>query len=55
MYELDFYSGFPKIDATLQRMQVYGKSFTLPDRNVNFEELQYRAYKIPVPTTLEMG
>lgn len=24
MYEIDFYSGFPKIDATLTRMQVYG-------------------------------
>jgi hypothetical protein len=55
MYEIDFYSGFPKIDATLQRMQVYGQSFTLPDRTVNFEDLQYRAYKIPVPTTMDMG
>ena len=54
MYEIDFFSGFPKIDATLQRMQVYGKSFTLPERNVNFEDIQYRAYKIPVPTTLDM-
>lgn len=55
MYEIDFYSGFPKIDQTLQRMQVYGQSFTLPDRTVNFEDLQYRAYKIPVPTTIDMG
>ena len=55
MYEIDFYSGFPKIDATLTRMQVYGQNFTLPDRTVNFEDLQYRAYKIPVPTTLDMG
>lgn len=55
MYEIDFYSGFSKIDATLQRMQVYGQSFTLPDRTVNFEDLQYRAYKIPVPTTIDMG
>ena len=36
-------------------MQVYGQSFTLPDRTVNFEDLQYRAYKIPVPTTMDMG
>lgn len=55
MYEIDFYSGFPKIDATLQRMQVYGNSFSLPDRTVNFEDLQYRAYKIPIPTTIDMG
>ena len=55
MYEIDFYSGFSKIDATLQRMQVYGQSFTLPDRTVNFEDLQYRAYKIPIPTTMDMG
>ena len=54
MYEIDFYSGFPKIDATLQRMQVYGQSFTLPDRTVNFEDLQYRAYKVPIPTTMDM-
>ena len=55
MYEIDFFSGFPKIDATLTRMQVYGQSFSLPERTVNFEELQYRAYKIPVPTTIDMG
>ena len=55
MYEIDFFSGIPKIDATMQRMQVYGQSFTLPDRTVNFEDLQYRAYKIPVPTTMDMG
>lgn len=55
MYEIDFYSGFPKIDATLTRMQVYGNAFTLPDRTVNFEDLQYRAYKIPIPTTIDMG
>jgi len=55
MYEIDFFSGFPKIDATLTRMQVYGQNFTLPDRTVNFEDLQYRAYKVPVPTTVDMG
>ena len=55
MYEIDFFSGIPKIDATMQRMQVYGQNFTLPDRTVNFDNLQYRAYNIPVPTTLEMG
>ena len=36
-------------------MQVYGQSFALPDRTVSFEDLQYRAYKIPVPTTMDMG
>ena len=55
MYEIDFFSGFPKIDATLTRMQVYGQSFSLPERTVNFEDVQYRAYKIPVPTTIDMG
>ena len=55
MYEIDFFSGIPKIDATMSRMQVYGQGFTLPDRTVNFDNLQYRAYNIPVPTTLEMG
>lgn len=55
MYEIDFFSGIDKIDQTLTRMQVYGQSFTLPDRTVNFDNLQYRAYNIPVPTTLEMG
>ena len=55
MYEIDFYSGFPKIDATLQRMQVYGNGFSLPDRTVNFEDLQYRAYKVPIPTNIDMG
>ena len=55
MYEIDFFSGIPKIDATMQRMQVYGQNFTLPERTVNFEDLQYRAYKIPVPTTMDMG
>lgn len=55
MYEIDFYSGFPKIDATLTRMQVYGNGFTLPDRTVNFEDLQYRAYKIPIPTNIDMA
>ena len=55
MYEIEFYTGFPKIDKTLLRMQVYGQNFTLPDRTVNFEDLQYRAYKIPIPTTMDMG
>lgn len=55
MYQIDFFSGFDPIDQTLTRMQVYGNSFTLPDRTVNFEDLQYRAYKIPIPTTIDMG
>ena len=55
MYEIEFFSGFPKIDATLTRMQVYGQNFTLPERTVNFDNLQYRAYNIPVPTTMEMA
>ena len=55
MYSIEFFSGFPQIDATLERMQVYGQNFTLPDRTVNFEDLQYRAYKIPVPTTIDMA
>lgn len=55
MYEIKFHSGFAVIDTTLERMQVYGNAFTLPDRTVNFEDLQYRAYKIPVPTTIDMG
>lgn len=54
MYEVVFFSGFNQIDATLERMQVYGQNFTLPERTVNFEDLQYRAYKIPVSTTLDM-
>ena len=33
---------------------MYGQNFTLPERTVNYEDLQYRAYKIPVPTTLDM-
>lgn len=55
MYEVVFRSGIPSIDATLERMQVYGQSFSLPERTVNFEDIQYRAYKIPVPTTIDMG
>ena len=55
MYEVVFHSGIPSIDATMDRMQVYGQSFSLPERTVNFDNLQYRAYNIPVPTTLEMG
>lgn len=54
MYAMEFFSGIKSIDDRLMRMQVYGKSFTLPERNVNFEDIQYRAYKIPVPTTLDM-
>lgn len=54
MYEIEFFSGFDKIDNTLKRMQVYGQNFTLPERTHTYEDVQYRAYKIPVPTTLEM-
>lgn len=55
MYEVKFHSGFTKIDNTLERLQVYANNFTLPERTVNFEDLQYRAYKIPIPTTIDMG
>lgn len=55
MYQVDFHSSVEDIDSRLMRLQVYGNSFTMPDRTVSFEDLQYRAYKIPVPTTLEMG
>ena len=55
MYEIEFHSGIPTVDATLTKMQVYGQGFLLPDRTVNFEDLTYRAYKIPVPTTLDMA
>jgi hypothetical protein len=55
MYSIEFFSGITTIDNRLKRMQVYGNAFTLPERTVNFEDLQYRAYKIPIPTTLDMG
>lgn len=55
MYEVKFHSGFVTIDNTLERLQVYANAFTMPDRTVNFEELQYRAYKIPIPTTIDMA
>ena len=55
MYSIEFFSGIVTIDNRLKRMQVYGNGFTLPDRTVNFEDLQYRAYKIPIPTTLDMA
>lgn len=55
MYAITFDSGFDSINKILDKMQVYGQSFTLPDRTVNFENLQYRAYNIPIPTTIEMG
>ena len=55
MYEISFDTGIPEITDRLKRMQVYGNSFSLPERTVNFEDLTYRAYKIPIPTTLDMG
>lgn len=55
MYALSFHSGIATIDKTFERMQIYGNGFTLPDRTVNFDNLQYRAYNIPIPTNLEMG
>ena len=55
MYALSFRSGIDTIDKTFERMQIYGNGFTLPDRTVNFDNLQYRAYNIPIPTNLEMG
>ena len=55
MYEIRFDTGIPEITDRLKRMQVYGNSFSLPERTVNFEDLTYRAYKIPIPTTLDMG
>ena len=55
MYSITFDSGFDSINKILDKMQVYGQSFTLPERTVNFDNLQYRAYNIPVPTTMEMG
>ena len=55
MYEISFDTGIESITERLQRMQIYGNGFTLPDRTVNFDNLQYRAYNIPIPTNLEMG
>ena len=55
MYEIDFHSGVEDIDSRLLRLQVYGNSFTMPERTVNFEDLQYRAYKIPIPTNMDQG
>ena len=55
MYEVDFHSGVEDIDSRLLRMQVYGQSFSLPERTVDFESVQYRAYEIPVPTRMTMG
>ena len=39
MYALEFFSGISTIDNRLMRMQVYGNSFTLPERTVNTEDL----------------
>ena len=55
MYELDIYTGFDYLDSILKTTQVLCKGFILPDRTQNFEDINYRAYKIPIPTNLEMG
>lgn len=54
MFCVEVKSGITGVDGTLDRMQVYGQGFSIPDRTVQYEDLQYRAYKIPVATTLEM-
>lgn len=55
MYAMEFFSGIKTIDDRLMRMQVYGNSFSLPERTVDFENLTYRAYDIPIPTKMSMG
>lgn len=42
-------------EQDLQFMQIYGQGFELPDRTNETADVQYRAYPIPVPTTLKMG
>lgn len=42
-------------EPDLEHMQIYGQGFELPERTNETAEVSYRAYPIPVPTTLKMG
>ena len=42
-------------EQDLNYMQIYGQGFELPERTNETADVQYRAYPIPVPTTLKMG
>lgn len=42
-------------EPDLEHMQIYGQGFELPERTNETADVSYRAYPIPVPTTLKMG
>ncbi len=41
-------------DSVLHVMQIYAKDFTIPNRTNEFEDVNYRGYPIPTPTTMKM-
>lgn len=55
-FEVEFVSGIPEVDALMEDTIIFGQSFTIPSRSVNYAPVSFKGYEVPnlVPTNIDM-
>lgn len=54
-FEIEAVSGIPEVDAVLKTAIMFGDSLSIPSRTVNYAEVSYKGYAMPlVPTNMQM-
>lgn len=55
-FEVEAQSGYSEVDSVLKNAMIFGQSFTIPQRTVNYATVSFKGYDITniVPTNIDM-
>ena len=54
-FQINITTGYPDLDAEMENVLLFGQSFSVPSRTVNYADVAFKGYTMPlVPTNLEM-
>jgi len=53
MYQLEANSPIAEVNSFLKNLNLYADSWQAPKRNVEYKDVHFRAYPLPVPTTVK--
>lgn len=55
-FEVKWTSGIQEVDQLMEDTMIFGQSFSIPKRSVNYAEVSFKGYAVPnlVPTNIDM-
>lgn len=55
-FEVSWVTGVPEIDQQMEDVVIFGQSFTVPKRNLEYAPVSFKGYEVPnlVPTHIDM-